>query len=66
MDRKELEVAIIRAGLTKNDVIKQSGISKKTFYSRLKGRTQFKQGEIANLKNVLGLSDSDIVHIFFA
>lgn len=66
MNKRELEIAILRAGLTKNDVIEKSGISRKAFYSRLKGATQFKQNEIARLKEILNLTDNDIISIFFS
>ncbi len=65
MNKKELEIAIIRSGLSKNDVIEKTGISRKAFYARLKGSVQFKQNEIAKLKEVLNLSDDDIISIFF-
>ncbi len=66
MNQKELEVAILRSGKSKDDVIKESGISKKSFYAKLKGKVEFKRSDMMSLKDVLGLTDDDIIRIFFA
>lgn len=42
------------------------GIGKKAFYCKMRGESQFKQKEIVSLKNLLGLSDAELIDIFFA
>jgi hypothetical protein len=65
MNQKELEIAILRSGKTKDDVIRESGISKKSFYAKIKGKVEFKRSEMVSLVDVLGLNKDDIIRIFF-
>lgn len=59
----ELEVYIVRAGLTKREVAKRLGISEMGFYKKLNNITEFKASEIDLLVNMLGITDMD--KIFF-
>lgn len=63
MNINDLNAEIARCGLTKPELAKKIGISKKCLYSRLRGETSFKQEEIAF---ILSLDEGKIMNIFFA
>ncbi|MCH5209445.1 MAG: DUF739 family protein [Oscillospiraceae bacterium] len=66
MNIDDLNAEIARQGLTKPQLAKQMGISKKRLYSRLKGETTFKQEEIQKIASILHLDNNKIMNIFFA
>ena len=66
MNFNNLNAEIARKGLTKPQLAEKMGISKKRLYSRLSGKTNFKQEEIQKISIILQLSDRDIINIFFA
>lgn len=66
MNIDDLNAEIARCGLTKTQLAKRMGISKKRLYSRLNGETSFKQEEIQKLSLILNLNGSKILEIFFA
>jgi len=59
----ELEVAIIRAGLTKREVARQLGLSEMGFYKKINNITEFKASEIEKMINLLSIKN--IGEIFF-
>lgn len=59
----ELEVYIVRAGLTKQEIAKRLGISGMSFYRKLNNLNEFKASEIDMLVKMLGITDMD--KIFF-
>jgi len=61
----ELRAEIVRNGLSVPKIADIIGIGKKSFYSKLKGETQFKQKEISDLKRMLNLSNEQVNAIFF-
>jgi hypothetical protein len=65
MKSNELKAEIIRNGFTVKKIATAIGIQESTFYRKLRGDTQFKQCEILALKQILGLSNDDIIDIFF-
>lgn len=63
-NKEELEIAILRAGLTKHEVAKKLGLSDMGFYKKLNNQTEFKASEIAALQKMLHIKS--INKIFFA
>ena len=63
-NKEELEIAILRAGLTKHEVAKKLGLSDMGFYKKLNNQTEFKASEIAALQKMLHIKS--INEIFFA
>ncbi len=59
----ELEIAIKRAGLTKNEVVKLLGLSNMGFYKKLHNITEFKASEIVKLCNILKIKNMN--EVFF-
>lgn len=59
---RELKAAMVRKGFTHEEIAEKIGISKKTFYTRLK-KGVFGSDEIEKLVNVLEISDP--MGIFF-
>ena len=66
MNTDDLNAEIARNGLTKPQLAKKIGVSKKCLYSRLNGETSFKQEEIQKIASILGLNEEKIMNIFFA
>ena len=66
MNVDDLNAEIARCGLTKPQLAKKMGISKKRLYSRLSGKTNFKQEEIQMIEFILNLDETKIMRIFFA
>ncbi len=58
-----LKEKIEESGMTKDAICKKTGITKKTFYNRLK-KPDFKIAEVLALKEVLHLSQSEMKDIF--
>lgn len=63
-NKRELEIAILRAGLTKHEVAAKLGLSDMGFYKKINNVTEFKASEIACLQKILQLES--IEPIFFA
>lgn len=63
-DKEELEIAILRAGMTKHEVAKKLGLSDMGFYKKLNNVTEFKASEISALQKMLNIES--IGKIFFA
>lgn len=66
MNANELRAELARNGLTVPQAAERIGIGKKAFYCKLDGTSEFKQGEIKALKQLLSLDDSRVSEIFFA
>lgn len=66
MNFDDLNAEMARKRLSIPLLAKKIGISKKTLYSRMRGETPFNQIEISTISNILNLSDSQILSIFFA
>ncbi len=65
MNQTELAIELARNHLTVPSAAEAIGISKKAFYAKVKGDSQFKQAEIQKLKKVLRLTDERMIEIFF-
>lgn len=62
----ELEVALLRAGITKREAAKKLDITVVGLYSKINNLTEFKASEIAKLSELLHLSVQEQQKIFFA
>ena len=65
VNENELKAAAIRKGMSIPDLAQQIGISKKRIYSRMHGATPFRQTEITKIRDCLGLTDEELISIFF-
>ena len=62
---RELEVAIVRANVTKGALAKALGLSGMGLYKKVNNLSEFKASEIARASKVLNLSQSEMNTIFF-
>ena len=66
MNISELRAAMARKNISVPQLACLIGISKKTLYSRLSGKTDFNLSEIRKIAIILELSEAEILNIFFA
>lgn len=66
MDITELKIEIMRKGYTIPSLAKTIGMSKKTLYAKLDGKSSFSQPEIVAIRKSLELTDDRLMEIFFA
>lgn len=62
----ELRAEIIRRGTSISEVANKIGISRGTFWRRLKDPGSFKVSEIRAIQNALGLDESKVLSLFFS
>lgn len=65
MNRTKLESVVKASGYKIEFLVKQLGIERSTYYSKISGRTKFKPAEIEKLKYLLHMSDSEAYEIFY-
>ncbi len=65
MNYNDLNAEIARCGLSIPKLADKIGIGKKALYSRMHGETNFNQGEIAKISEILNLDGEKILSIFF-
>lgn len=63
MDAKKLREEMRKKGITVSRLCLEIGISRKSFWSKCKGLTEFKQSEMAKIIDVLELDNA--AEIFF-
>jgi predicted DNA-binding transcriptional regulator AlpA len=61
----DLKAEMIRKGLSIPKVADVLGLSKKTLYQKMHGKTQFKQKEMGALRDILSLSEEQMRELFF-
>lgn len=66
MNTSDLYAEIARCGLTVPRLAEMIGLNKKTMYTRMQGKTAFRQPEIVKIAEVLHLNREKILSIFFA
>lgn len=66
MNTKELKAQMIRSEKTTEQLCYAIGISKSTWFRKIKGESEFTQSEIAGLKSELNLDDHLVDIIFFS
>lgn len=65
-DTRELEAAIARSGIPKQELAQSIGVSRSAFLKKSKNETEFKATEIIALQKLLSLTDVERDKIFFA
>ena len=65
MNKLKLRAAMALEGLTADKVCAEIGISNTAWWRKVSGRSQFTQGEICKLRDLLNLSAEQTVEIFF-
>ena len=60
---EELNIAILRSGLTKREIAKRLGISEQSLLLKITNKNEFKASEIGKMCEILKLNDNSI---FFA
>ena len=53
------------SGLTLTQVSKRLGLSRQSLYLKLKGKREFRAGEIKDIKDLLSLEPQELNDIFF-
>lgn len=65
VDTNKLKGAIVEHGKDQQQVAKEIGIDKSTFYRKMKEGGSFSVGEAAKMAEVIPLTDSEAIAIFF-
>lgn len=65
MNDKNLRMALVREDMSAQQLCERTGISPTSYYRKIKGETEFTQGEIAAISEALNLSRDDVFSIFF-
>lgn len=65
MNKIELEVAMLRAGISVAKLSEITGMNKTTIYRKLENG-KFDRAEIILIRDALRLTDADMLRIFFA
>ena len=65
MNAKNLKIALIREEVSAEQLCERAGISTTSYYRKIKGETEFTQGEIAAITEILHLSRDEVFSIFF-
>lgn len=63
--RNLLEARLKEKNLTTLQLSEKMGLSYTSLQQRLKGRTDFRLGEIKKIRQILGLSNDQMLEIFF-
>lgn len=66
MNSDKLTAQIQASGLKFSKIADMLEISRTALHNKLSGKTEFQQTEIASLKKILCLSETDFLDIFFA
>lgn len=64
MNKIELEVAILRKQMSLTELAEKIGVNRVTLYRKI-ASGKFERGEIQKIRDTLGLSDADVIRIFF-
>ncbi len=64
MNKIELEVMLLRKGMSISELSEKIGMNRTTFYRKLTSG-KFDRSEIIAIRDALGLTDADMLRIFF-
>lgn len=64
MNKIELEVAILRKQMSLTQLAQKIGVNRVTLYRKI-ASGKFERAEIQKIRDELGLSDADVIRIFF-
>lgn len=65
MNLKKLKVAMLEKEITVESLCKTIGWNQDKYYRRIRGDTAFTQDDIKEIRDAIGLSNEDIIEIFF-
>lgn len=65
MNGTELKVKLMRLNMSVEDLANRMSINKVTLYRKIKGDTQFDLKEVKEVVQILNLSESEMLSIFF-
>ena len=65
MNGTELKVKLMRLNMSVEDLANRMSINKATLYRKIKGDTQFDLKEVKEVVQILNLSESEMLSIFF-
>lgn len=65
MNKTELEVVLLRKSMSALELSEKIGINRVTLYRKL-NNGKFERAEIVKIRDALGLSDDDMLRIFFS
>lgn len=65
-NEKKLKAKIVESGFNQEQVAEMLGLTIATFNYKVNGKSEFKASEIKKLWEVLSLTESDCMAIFFA
>lgn len=60
-----LKIKMLQNGLTQRDLAKKIGVVESSFSLKMTGKRDFSTKEIKSIMQVLNLTDSEVVDIFF-
>lgn len=66
MNKVELRIAMIRAGVTPSVLAEKTGMSRQNLSNKMTGKREFKLSEIKKIASALNLSSESIDLIFFS
>lgn len=66
MNRTLLEYCVAKGGYTATAMAQKLGLSRTSYYNKLKGKSPFTHGDICILVSTLKLTRDELVDIFFA
>lgn len=66
VDYTELNNRIEESGVKKNVIAKQLGITSKTLFAKLNGKSEFTISQVERLSSVLHLTYKEMSNIFFS
>lgn len=64
MNKVELEVMLLRNGMSVAELSEKIGCNRTTMYRKLTSG-KFERSEIIKIRDILGLTDADMIRIFF-
>ena len=64
--KNELKAEIIRKGYSIAEVAKAVGIDVASLHRKMSGKSDFYRSEIQKIREILNLSEQDLLRIFFA
>lgn len=64
MNKVELEVVLLRNGMSITELSEKIGCNRTTMYRKLTSG-KFERSEIIKIRDILGLTDADMIRIFF-
>ena len=65
MNTRKLKAKMVMTGTDRESLCKAAGMCKSAYHRKMNGTSEFKQGEIAAISNLMALTDAEVMEIFF-